>query len=223
MTAICIEQQRKLDSYHATILQIVNAKHDQVAESFEYSSWATSFDSSALNRRKKSRKPFGARQSSSLECTCNSQVTHWNADPGDHWAFRLRFPALSLSKTAQTSIIHDRKCPLWFTSNTDTTYKIRSRAFNWGLIASVKVSKSLCDILLGCNISASLQMIPIVSHRSPTARVIQKYVYLDMDSQTYSKFIRDLLVVFKSRQGSPWDSMVHGQKFLGVSGFFFLH
>lgn len=164
--------------------------------------------------RKNKRNRFTNALTDISHCTCGankviverSSILHLYSQ---NWGFYRDF---------ETSIIHDRRCPMWYHSRRDTKYRFRSRIFGWSISGSLNLRRLTYAPFSGCKILPSLNIRPVVPWNSAVFRVVKRYVRgRSFQLEHISAFIRDLSIVFQSGHGSPWDVDEYGRGLLAVS------
>lgn len=212
------EQQKnleKISSDHADMLHSLHQIQEQVLAGAEHLS---SPNLSFSNPRKKKRNFFENASTASSHCTCgvNSGIKNLNLLsllnllPGN--------PRWNFYKETEASIIHDRHCPMWYSSRKDTMYRFHSRVFGWRMSGSLELKKPPHTAFSGWTISPSLNFRPVVSFDSPSFRVIWRYIGpLRSEPESIANCLRDFRTVFQSGRGSPWDVLDNGSSLLQVS------
>lgn len=212
------EQQKNLEkiaSDHADILHSLHQIQEQVLVGAEHLS---SPNLSFFNPRKKKRSFFEDASNSSSHCTCAVNAGMKKLDPLSHLKLRLGNPKWSFYKETEASIIHDRHCPMWYTSRKDTMYRFHSRVFGWRMSGSLELKRSPHTAFSGWTILPSLNFRPVVSFDSPSFRVVLRYTRSWHDEpESIANCLRDLITVFQSGRGSPWDVLANGSSLLNVS------
>lgn len=168
--------------------------------------------------RRKSKRSHTPMQIDLSQCTCSAkaQVVDYTQK-----LFLLKlFPwsiALALRKTFETSMIHDRRCPLWYTSRKQSTYDFYLRALGLQFSGSIELENSPHTLFSGLTVSPKLKYRPVVSESSPSFKVFSRYCYITGFPQRATDYIEDLKIVFESGNGSPWDILENGDGLLNAS------
>jgi hypothetical protein len=168
-----------------------------------------SLSGAVTTSRKKKRSRFRSASTDAMHCTCDASkvITKLNFMP----YFYSR--SWSILKESEASVIHDRRCPMWYQSRKDTKYRFHSRIFGWQVSGSLDLRRLAYASFSGCTILPSLNIRPLVSRDAASFRVLRRYLW---GLSNAANLIRDLRIIFQSGHGSPWD--VHdGRGLLEVS------
>lgn len=162
------------------------------------------------SRQKKVQTSLQRREISFSHCTCAIKASK-RFDTVLYWSKRM-----SIMKKTEAFIIHERCCPLWYTSKKHTTYQMRLRIAIWHMFGTLEVKLSPYAVIARYKISPSLLLRPVVPDNAPAFRVLKKMCRDCERSVHIADYLRDLRIVFQSGQGSPWDITQQGHSLLEV-------
>lgn len=203
----------KIASDHADMLHSLHQIQDRVLVGAEHLSFS--------NSRKKKRG-FSDNASTDLShCTCAVNAAIGKLDLASHSKLRLGNSKWSFCKNTEAFIIHDRRCPMWYSSRKKTTYRFHSQIVGWLMSGSLELRRSPNIAFSGWTILPSLNFRPVVSIDAPSFRVILRHLGYSLNNGPASieNCLRDLRTVFRSGHGSPWDVLETGKSLLQVSCF----
>ena len=214
------DQQKRVEDLASNQAQVLSIMH-RLAQNVlgDPENGLTSEMSESLSREK-SRRSRKYRQVDSSQCTCNVKV---HGTVGDRRSVGLRLGNLASAfyKERETSTIHDRRCPLWYTSRRSGVYWGHLRVWNQHISGSLELKRSLYGLFSGLEILPHIRLRPIVPWDSPSFRVIRRYMYhdagADVGADAALSCLNDLRLVFQSGLGSPLDVQANGDNLLHVS------
>ena len=172
--------------------------------------------SSGSSQRRARRSVHSSSREDSSLCNCKPTAGIESFHPSFHWGF---------SKQREAYFIHDRTCPLWYTSKKDTSYRVNLLLFQrLRVFGSVQVGINPYAAISGLSITQNLSCRYVVPWDAPSFKVLQRYL---SGQQRFPSFdycisgcVRDLRIVFRSGRGSPRDTLEDGCNLIDVSRLF---
>jgi len=180
-------------------------------EYFRLPIFRPSLPHSKKKRRKQDQDPAEQNPSG---CKCTPNIRRITPFPSYRWV---------LAKESETFIIHKRSCPLWYHSQIVTKYGINVLLLQrLRIFGSLCISRSPYASIFGWSISQNLTYKAVVPNDAPAFKVLNKYLPtpgFGSCEHYIASCSRDLKVVFRSGQGSPYDTLTDGTTLIEVSYF----
>lgn len=145
-------------------------------------------------------------------CTCPAPVQVQVSKPQRYFG--------SLWLKSEESVVHDRKCPLWFLSRRRRTFHINYSAFGFAVYGPIEVKNSPFFWLKNLHIDPKLSFRSVVQEGSPSFRLVSEYCIarlLEPPGQETSRLQtleRSLLKLFEEGKASPRDVDTSGNNLL---------